>query len=119
MFEDFILQCLMIFSRDVEVAATAKQALLMTSAESDGRYPPSKVLPFYGFSLYCAPICFLYSDPVFLYLMFRRLYLRYVGKCTVRTQLTETVGTLFVFIQLPKHHFTHLVINFFTLQLDR
>jgi len=76
-FEDYILQCLMVFSRDEQVCETSSQALLMTAAESDTRYPPSKVLPFYGFSFYCAPICFLYSDPVCLYLMFRQIYLRY------------------------------------------
>ena len=48
-----------------------------TAAEDDERYPPSKVLPFYGFSFFVAPICFLFSDPVVLYAFFRKMYLRY------------------------------------------
>ena len=34
-------------------------ALAGTNGANDMRYPPSKVLPFYGFSFYCAPLCFV------------------------------------------------------------
>lgn len=76
-FVDYILQCLMIFSRDDTNARISKLALEQTAAEDDERYPPSKVLPFYGFSFFVAPICFLFSDPVVLYAFFRKMYLRY------------------------------------------
>ena len=54
----------------------SKQALFGTNSMSDSRYPPSKVLPFYGFSFYCAPLCFLFHDPILLFIVFKKMYLR-------------------------------------------
>ena len=31
-------------------------------------YPPNGVIPFHGFAMFCAPFCYVYDDPVQLYL---------------------------------------------------
>ena len=41
-------------------------------------YPPSGVVPFYGFSYYLTPFCFLYESVDRLYLAFRRFYVDYL-----------------------------------------
>ena len=51
-----------------------------TNALNDQRYPPSKVLPFYGYSFYCAPLCFLFHDPVLLFVIYKKIYLRKFSK---------------------------------------
>uniref|UniRef100_A0A3B3C1W9 TBC1 domain family, member 19 n=1 Tax=Oryzias melastigma TaxID=30732 RepID=A0A3B3C1W9_ORYME len=40
-------------------------------------YPPNGVIPFHGFSMYVAPLCFLYNEPSKLYSVFREMYIRY------------------------------------------
>nr|XP_055027777.1 TBC1 domain family member 19-like [Misgurnus anguillicaudatus] len=38
---------------------------------------PTGVIPFDGFSMYVAPLCFLYNEPSKLYSVFREMYIRY------------------------------------------
>ncbi|XP_067845169.1 TBC1 domain family member 19 isoform X2 [Heptranchias perlo] len=40
-------------------------------------YPPNGVIPFHGFAMYVAPLCFLYHEPSKLYQVFREMYVRY------------------------------------------
>ncbi|XP_029445624.1 TBC1 domain family member 19 isoform X2 [Rhinatrema bivittatum] len=40
-------------------------------------YPPNGVIPFHGFSMYVAPLCFLYHEPSKLYQVFREMYVRF------------------------------------------
>ncbi|KAF0313989.1 TBC1 domain family member 19 [Amphibalanus amphitrite] len=40
-------------------------------------YPPCGVVPFHGFSMYLAPLCFVLSEPTRLLMAFERLYSRY------------------------------------------
>ena len=40
-------------------------------------YPPNGIIPFHGFSLFIAPMCFIWSDPVILYNVFKALYTRF------------------------------------------
>ncbi|WAQ99539.1 TBC19-like protein [Mya arenaria] len=40
-------------------------------------YPPNGVIPFHGFAMYVAPLCYLYQEPVKLYYVFREIYTRY------------------------------------------
>ncbi|XP_028347882.1 TBC1 domain family member 19 isoform X3 [Physeter macrocephalus] len=40
-------------------------------------YPPNGVIPFHGFSMYVAPLCFLYHEPSKLYQIFREMYVRF------------------------------------------
>lgn len=39
-----------------------------TSLEHTVIYPPNGVVPFHGFAMFCAPFCYVYDDPVQLYL---------------------------------------------------
>ncbi len=41
------------------------------SSDTTVAYPPSGVVPFHGFAMYCAPFCYVYSDPCQLYYTFR------------------------------------------------
>jgi len=95
-FEDFIIQTLLVFSRDETVAAVSKQAL--AGSNVGACYPPSQVLPFYGFSFYCAPLCFLFHDPILLFVVFKKMYLRYfirlhtIGECAYYPPDNRFVG---------------------------
>ncbi|XP_023018716.2 TBC1 domain family member 19 isoform X1 [Leptinotarsa decemlineata] len=85
-FEDVLHQVMLCFSRDSEilknlpsqpafmqVVVTGKQ----NSSENTVVFPPSGVIPFHGFTMYAAPFCYLYENPVELYFVFRAFYLRY------------------------------------------
>ncbi len=50
------------------------------SPETTVAYPPSGVVPFHGFAMYCAPFCYVYSDPCQLYCTFRAFYLQFCCK---------------------------------------
>lgn len=47
------------------------------SEEHQVFYPPNGVIPFHGFAMYAAPLCYIYNDPVVLYFVFRSMYTRY------------------------------------------
>ncbi|KAG5260751.1 hypothetical protein AALO_G00296060 [Alosa alosa] len=86
-FEDFLYQILLCFSRDTTVlehfnynSATPPKSYIQGKTEEDGYaviYPPNGVIPFHGFSMYVAPLCFLYNEPSRLYGVFREMYVRY------------------------------------------
>ncbi|XP_064400158.1 TBC1 domain family member 19-like isoform X2 [Halichondria panicea] len=40
-------------------------------------YPPSGIIPFHGFSIFLAPLCFMFDRADRLYALFREMYLRY------------------------------------------
>ena len=40
----------------------------------------SGVIPFHGFTMFCAPFCYVYDDPVQMYFTFKAMYLRYKGQ---------------------------------------
>uniref|UniRef100_A0A8C5GJV3 Rab-GAP TBC domain-containing protein n=1 Tax=Gouania willdenowi TaxID=441366 RepID=A0A8C5GJV3_GOUWI len=73
-FEDFLYQVLLCFSRDTTVLEHFKY---------NSATPPKKsqtfvcVIPFHGFSMYVAPLCYLYNEPSKLYSVFREMYVRY------------------------------------------
>lgn len=86
-FEDFLYQVLLPFSRDTCVlnhfslnSATPPKSYIrgkLGVEEFSVIYPPSGVIPFHGFAMYVAPLCYLYNDPVTLYYVFREIYTRY------------------------------------------
>uniref|UniRef100_T1IJT5 Rab-GAP TBC domain-containing protein n=1 Tax=Strigamia maritima TaxID=126957 RepID=T1IJT5_STRMM len=84
-FQDYLLQVMLLFSRDTAVlshfthtSASPPKALLRGKLdEVSVVYPPSGIIPFHGFSMYVAPLCYLYDDPVKLYFMFREFYTQY------------------------------------------
>jgi len=40
-------------------------------------YPPSGGVPFHGFSMYVAPLCYIFDRPDHLYALFKEMYARY------------------------------------------
>lgn len=86
-FEDYIYQILLPFSRDTVVlqhfarssASPAKSFIRgkFGAEEFMVYYPPNGIIPFHGFSMYVAPLCYIYNDPVVLYFVFRQMYTRY------------------------------------------
>ncbi|XP_054755376.2 TBC1 domain family member 19-like [Lytechinus pictus] len=41
-------------------------------------YPPNGVIPFHGFAMFVAPLCFVYDQPPDLYYVFREFYMRHL-----------------------------------------
>ncbi|KAH9507879.1 hypothetical protein Btru_053112 [Bulinus truncatus] len=86
-FEDFLYQVLLPFSRDSFVlkhfaysSATPPKSYIRGKLGLDDfavTYPPNGVIPFHGFAMYVAPLCYLYNDVVRLYFVFRHLYMNY------------------------------------------
>ncbi|XP_064608435.1 TBC1 domain family member 19-like [Liolophura sinensis] len=86
-FEDFLYQVLLPFSRDTKVlehfarnSATPAKSYIrgkLGMQEYAVIYPPNGVIPFHGFAMYVAPLCYLYDDIVTLYHVFREFYCRY------------------------------------------
>ncbi|XP_061149298.1 TBC1 domain family member 19 [Syngnathus typhle] len=86
-FEDFLYQVLLCFSRDASVlehfkynSATPPKSYIRGKEGDEAYavvYPPNGVIPFHGFSMYVAPLCFLYKEPPELYSVFREMYTRY------------------------------------------
>ncbi|CAF3054429.1 unnamed protein product [Rotaria socialis] len=88
-FEDYLYQVLLLFSRDTYVqscftsSASGCQPARSFIKKKIGAeecaviYPPSGIIPFYGFSMLVAPMCFVFEDPVHLYFIFRQFYMKY------------------------------------------
>ncbi|XP_075255661.1 TBC1 domain family member 19-like [Convolutriloba macropyga] len=103
-FEDFLYQVLLIFVRDTSVLkhrntmlANPLKAYLRGKIGNENYcvvYPPSGVIPFHGFSMYVAPLCFIYADPVKLYFVFRELYLQFF--CHLHCLTSNPKGVLAV-----------------------
>ncbi|CAH8545410.1 unnamed protein product [Schistosoma bovis] len=85
-FCDYTYQILLPFTRDQTVLSHFKTMLgsppriIIKNSKETYIYPPSGVIPFHGFSMYMLPLCYLYDDPVTLYVTFRQLYIRYFYK---------------------------------------
>ncbi|XP_026959005.1 TBC1 domain family member 19 isoform X2 [Orcinus orca] len=86
-FEDYLYQVLLCFSRDTSVlghfaynSASPPKSYIrgkLGLEEYAVFYPPNGVIPFHGFSMYVAPLCFLYHEPSKLYQIFREMYVRF------------------------------------------
>ncbi|XP_050006179.1 TBC1 domain family member 19 isoform X4 [Chionomys nivalis] len=86
-FEDYLYQVLLCFSRDTSVlghfaynSASPPKSYIrgkLGLEEYAVFYPPNGVIPFHGFSMYVAPLCFLYHEPYKLYQIFREMYVRF------------------------------------------
>ncbi|XP_028401722.1 TBC1 domain family member 19-like isoform X2 [Dendronephthya gigantea] len=89
-FEDLLYQVLLAFTRDTAVLKHFDQ----TSASPPRSYirgklgvyeyavfyPPNGIIPFHGFAMYAAPLCYIYENPSRLYHVFRELYTRYFSR---------------------------------------
>ncbi|XP_007887259.1 TBC1 domain family member 19 isoform X2 [Callorhinchus milii] len=86
-FEDYLYQVLLCFSRDTMVldhfsysSASPPRSYIRGKLGLEDYavvYPPNGVIPFHGFAMYVAPLCFLYHEPSKLYQVFREMYVRY------------------------------------------
>jgi hypothetical protein len=92
-FEDLLYQVLLVFSRDTHVLKCFEKSGIQPPRafikEKSGidtqqvNYPPNGFIPFEGFSMLVAPICYVYDDPVLLYFMFRKFFMTYFHKLTI------------------------------------
>ncbi|KAL8612925.1 hypothetical protein ACOMHN_035002 [Nucella lapillus] len=86
-FEDYLYQVLLPFSRDTVVlkhfrlnSANPPKSYIrgkLGVEEFAVVYPPNGVIPFHGFAMYVAPLCYVYKDVATLYYMFRKMYIQY------------------------------------------
>ncbi|VDL99038.1 unnamed protein product [Schistocephalus solidus] len=62
-------------------------------------YPPSGVIPFHGFSMYVSPLCYLYDDPVQLYIVFRQMYMNYFHRLHIISDDPEGILSLCILFE--------------------
>ncbi|THD20244.1 TBC1 domain family member 19 [Fasciola hepatica] len=106
-FCDYTYQVLLPFTRDSTVLEHF-QSSLASPPRAIGKkindsqvFPPSGVIPFHGFSMYVLPLCYLYDDPVTLYVIFRQLYIRYFYKLhTISNDPSSILGLCLLFERL-------------------
>uniref|UniRef100_A0AAQ6AE66 Rab-GAP TBC domain-containing protein n=1 Tax=Amphiprion ocellaris TaxID=80972 RepID=A0AAQ6AE66_AMPOC len=123
-FEDFLYQVLLCFSRDTAVlehfkynSATPPKSYIQGKV-GDGDcavvYPPNGVIPFHGFSMYVAPLCFLYNEPSKLYSVFREMYIRYFFR--LHSISSSPSGIVSLCLQFERLLQTHLPQLFYHLR---
>ncbi|KAL6118532.1 tbc1d19 [Pungitius sinensis] len=123
-FEDFLYQVLLCFSRDTAVlehfkynSATPPRSVVQGKGEDEECavvYPPSGVIPFHGFSMYVAPLCFLYNEPSKLYSVFREMYIRYFFR--LHSISSSSSGVVSLCLQFERLLQTHLPQLFYHLR---
>ena len=103
-FEDLLYQVLLLFSRDTQVLkcfesyhiSTPKSIMRVKAANGVEQtkqitYPPNGFIPFHGFSMLVAPICYVYSDPVLLYFIFRKLFMNHFFKLSIISSEPQSI----------------------------
>ncbi|XP_034019981.1 TBC1 domain family member 19 isoform X2 [Thalassophryne amazonica] len=123
-FEDFLYQVLLCFSRDTTVLDHFKyNSASPPTSYIQGKvgleefavvYPPNGVIPFHGFSMYVAPLCFLYNEPCRLYSVFREMYIRYFFR--LHSISSSTSGVISLCLQFERLLQTHLPQLFYHLR---
>ncbi|XP_071504232.1 TBC1 domain family member 19-like [Diadema antillarum] len=122
-FEDFLYQVLLIFSRDTSVlkhfgrssATPAKSYIrgMLGVDEFAVVYPPNGVIPFHGFAMLVAPLCFVYGQPTELYFVFREMYMRHLFRLHTISSHPQGILSLCILFEsllqtLQPHLFFHL-----------
>nr|XP_060633842.1 TBC1 domain family member 19 isoform X2 [Anolis sagrei ordinatus] len=118
-FEDYLYQVLLCFSRDTSVlehfeynSATPPKSYIRGKhgmEEYAVFYPPNGVIPFHGFSMYVAPLCFLYNEPSRLYQIFREIYVRYFFRLhSISSHPSGIVSLCLLFETLLQTHLPQL-----------
>ncbi|XP_015281756.1 PREDICTED: TBC1 domain family member 19-like [Gekko japonicus] len=118
-FEDYLYQVLLCFSRDTSVlqhfvynSATPPKSYIrgrLGMEEYAVCYPPNGVIPFHGFSMYVAPLCFLYNEPSKLYQVFREIYVRYFFRLhSISSHSSGIVSLCLLFETLLQTHLPQL-----------
>ncbi|XP_036967614.1 TBC1 domain family member 19 [Acanthopagrus latus] len=123
-FEDFLYQVLLCFSRDTAVldhfkynSATPPKSYIQGKVgeeECAVVYPPNGVIPFHGFSMYVSPLCFLYNEPSKLYSVFREMYIRYFFR--LHSISSSPSGIVSLCLQFERLLQTHLPQLFYHLR---
>uniref|UniRef100_A0A8B9LI38 TBC1 domain family, member 19 n=1 Tax=Astyanax mexicanus TaxID=7994 RepID=A0A8B9LI38_ASTMX len=112
-FEDFLYQVLLCFSRDTAVL----EHFSYNSATPPKSYIQGNALcicvfifiPFHGFSMYVAPLCFLYNEPSKLYSVFREMYVRYFFRLhSISSSPSGIVSLCLQFERLLQNHLPQL-----------
>ena len=105
------MKVLLLFSRDtniqqcfVESASGCQPAKSFIKKkfgndESSVIYPPNGIIPFYGFSMLVAPICFVFEDPIQLYFIFRQFYTKYFFNLHHISSSSQTIVGLCVLFE--------------------
>ncbi|XP_063315976.1 TBC1 domain family member 19 [Pelobates fuscus] len=118
-FEDYLYQVLLCFSRDTSVLAHfAYNSASPPKSYIRGKlgleeyavvYPPNGVIPFHGFSMYVAPLCFLYNEPSKLYQIFREMYVRYFFRLhSISSHISGILSLCLLFESLLQTHLPQL-----------
>ncbi|XP_074085760.1 TBC1 domain family member 19 isoform X3 [Macrotis lagotis] len=118
-FEDYLYQVLLCFSRDTSVlghfaynsASPPKSYIRGKLGMEDYAvfYPPNGVIPFHGFSMYVAPLCFLYHEPSKLYQIFREMYVRFFFRLhSISSHPSGIVSLCLLFETLLQTHLPQL-----------
>ncbi|NXI36805.1 TBC19 protein, partial [Galbula dea] len=118
-FEDYLYQVLLCFSRDTSVlehftysSATPPKSYIrgkLGVEEYAVFYPPNGVIPFHGFSMYVAPLCFLYHEPSKLYQIFREMYVRFFFRLhSISSHPSGIVSLCLLFETLLQTHLPQL-----------
>eukprot|EP00794_Sanderia_malayensis_P007285 gene7285-8098_t len=103
-FEDLLYQVLLIFSRDAWLldrcsylnCSPPKSYIKgkLGIPECQVCYPPSGVIPFHGFAMYAAPLCYIYEESMMLFYAFRELYIRYFSRLHLISSDTQGILSL-------------------------
>ncbi|XP_073430814.1 TBC1 domain family member 19 isoform X2 [Dendrobates tinctorius] len=118
-FEDYLYQVLLCFSRDTSVlehfaynSASPPKSYIrgkLGLEEFAVFYPPNGVIPFHGFSMYVAPLCFLYHEPAKLYQVFREMYMRYFFRLhSISSHISGIMPLCLLFETLLQAHLPQL-----------
>uniref|UniRef100_A0A6Q2YT79 Rab-GAP TBC domain-containing protein n=1 Tax=Esox lucius TaxID=8010 RepID=A0A6Q2YT79_ESOLU len=117
-FEDYLYQVLLCFSRDTAVldhfsynSATPPKSYIQGESRCLGT---GCVIPFHGFSMYVAPLCFLYNEPSKLYAVFREMYVRYFFR--LHSISSSASGIVSLCLQFERLLQTHLPQLFYHLR---
>ncbi|RNA11133.1 TBC1 domain family member 19 [Brachionus plicatilis] len=94
-FEDLLYQVLLMFARDTHVlkcyeekSIQSPKGFIKLKNSTDLKhhpviYPPNGFIPFDGFSMLVAPICYVFADPVLLYFIFRKFFVNHFYKLSI------------------------------------
>ncbi|CAL8116056.1 unnamed protein product [Orchesella dallaii] len=118
-FEDSLYQVLLCFTRDVtllDLFDRSSKNPLTAQVKGKGKhvdtsviYPPNGIVPFHGFTMYVAPLCYLYDDAETLFFTFRSLYMRYWYRLhEISSHEDGIIGLSILFEKLLHRHETQL-----------
>ncbi|XP_016661472.1 TBC1 domain family member 19 [Acyrthosiphon pisum] len=119
-FEDVLHQIMLCFTRDTDVLSvfnnSASNPILMPlkgEPPIKAIYPPNGIIPFHGFTMFAAPVCYLFNDPVPLYYTFREFYLRYWFRLhEISSHPQSILGLCILFQRLLQRHETKIWSHF-------